>query len=582
MFPGSFIILKEFQQAARRRRTYFLRAALPAVALAILIPRIGMVVSRTTLDWRNVAEVCRPVFVTCSWLQLVVFSLLGTLTAGAGLREEWTRKTLETLSITMVSQHGIVYGKFLAAIGKIFIIGLALLPVTGIWFRLGRIPPEVALGTVAVTGVAAVLSAALSVFRAAATHPATQRFGADFHFPFLYAFPLVLAGVLVWPSHPVIVAGIPPWALAYVIEGTAPGGMSATRFAVLAVIEPLAVSAILLGLLPVLFRRTFRRFLEGDRFRGPRLVLWRKGRRQPLRLEEDPFAWQEKGASTRAVRWGAWWTVAGFGVAGVVAWCLGEGFFAIPDFYGGMLTGTVVAMTAATAFWGTGVFVREKVGRTAEALILTGRTGASILYAKVRALVWGLRGSFIAVAGALSVYVVSSIVVAGTYETSPHLVRVCCWTLAAVLMQPVVGIIAMVFSVSAPSHMQAFLGFLLAPVVLAGVVTIFLPATIMLGFLILPVGIGLAVFGVYVYRRCVKSWAVWSMSFRLARDMFLVPLVALPTITIAGVLVRLDELGSDVLMLVAAGAGLVFLFYAWLDLGSRIFDGRMLEHDSRS
>jgi len=265
MLPGldsGPIIMKEFMQAARRRRTYVLRALLPTVAIVILVPQLISVL-RDGQDWRSIKDVANPIFQTSVGMQLIVFSLLAALYARAALQGEWTHRTIETLCASPLTRAGILYGKFAGVLGKILLAGLALLPLMGIWFRLGRIPREVALGSLGVTAASTVMFGALAFVRAAMVVPRKTRgrFCLDLLL-FCLLLPLFL-GLVVWPWAPCLVAAVPPWSFFFVIAGTSPGAMAPGYFALLAIAEPLGLGLLALALTPWVFRRAFERASAG-------------------------------------------------------------------------------------------------------------------------------------------------------------------------------------------------------------------------------------------------------------------------------------------------------------------------------
>ena len=176
MIHNNPIILKEFVQTGHQRRTYLLRAALPAAAAALVAPEVLAILRRVGQDWRAIAQVGRPIFTNTSWLQLIAFSLIAFVYATASLHTEWTHKTIDVLCASPLSRAKIVYGKFLAVMGKVLMAALALLPVMGIWFHLGRIPREIALGTMSVIAGSTLLFGAVGLMQAAA-FPAQRECG---------------------------------------------------------------------------------------------------------------------------------------------------------------------------------------------------------------------------------------------------------------------------------------------------------------------------------------------------------------------------------------------------------------------
>ena len=106
------VVLKEALRASRGRHTFILRVALPVFAISMTAPRVIYSVSTSGLDRRTLSElVARPAFYTCAWMQMVVFALLGTFYTATGLREEWTRGTMDLLLSTPLTSRYILWGK---------------------------------------------------------------------------------------------------------------------------------------------------------------------------------------------------------------------------------------------------------------------------------------------------------------------------------------------------------------------------------------------------------------------------------------------------------------------------------------
>jgi len=401
MFVDNPIILKELVQAAHRPRTYLVRAGLPALAMLLVAVQMPSVLRRYGNDWRAVAQVSRPIFETCAWLELVTFSLLAFVYAAGTIQEEWTRKTMEVLCATPLSARRILYGKFAIVLVKVLAAGLALLPVMGVWFHLGRIPREMALGSFAVIAGSTLLFGSMGLVQAAAFRPGVARGAGLISAIVPYFFIVTLLDAYVWVGHPLLEASIPPRALYLVLTGTPPGGLSIGWFALLSLAILSGVSALALGVAPCLFGRTFAR-QYGPADKAGRLRRLRRalaGRRPRMGPNEDPFLWQEKGPPTSLLRhilWIVYGIMAAFmAMHGFVS---GDFGFMRGDALYVMFAGVGLAVLASAALvYGCGVFAREKSHRRAEALVLTGVGGWRMYRAKIAATYWGLRYSIAAV-----------------------------------------------------------------------------------------------------------------------------------------------------------------------------------------
>ncbi len=97
---GNPIIEKELIQAAHHRRTWVVRAGLPALAAALLLPQVYSLLKGYGQDWRALAELTRPLFLTSAWLQFIALPLLAFSLTASALRQEWTHRTIEVLCTT--------------------------------------------------------------------------------------------------------------------------------------------------------------------------------------------------------------------------------------------------------------------------------------------------------------------------------------------------------------------------------------------------------------------------------------------------------------------------------------------------
>jgi hypothetical protein len=397
------IVLKELVQAARHRRTYLIRAGLPAVAALLLLPQLFFAVSRHGRDWRAVASVSRPLFMTSAWLQLVVFSLLAFSLAAEALAREWRERTVEVLRVTALSSAGIVYGKLVGALGQVLMAALALLPFTAVLYFLSRLPQEVALGSFAIIVGSVLLCGSVGVVQGAAVR-VREHTPAD-----LLLFAILLGGLAfldayVWVGHPLLEAAIPPRALWLVLEARAPTGWSVGQFALLSVAILVGASACLLAVSPALYDHTFARRVGTPERKtlGERVRRRFRGRRPAMKPEENAFFWQEKGPATRVLSWSVLFV---FGVVGGVYGILAVFVSAVRrdltlGGLGELCTPAVVVgvgvMLFGSALYGARVFSREKSQHTAAALLLTGRPPETFFCAKIKALYWAHRYSFVA------------------------------------------------------------------------------------------------------------------------------------------------------------------------------------------
>jgi ABC-type transport system involved in cytochrome c biogenesis permease component len=360
------LVLKELRQFARHRRMFVLRTALP-IAAALLIATTGAeALARAEQNWREAAAIGRPVFVTTAWVELVAFSLLAALLAWDSLRREWRDGTMEVLRATPLSAGAIIRGKFIASVGAVFIIGLALLPVQAVWLHLGRLPPGIALGAFGVIAASTVLFGALGIAAAVELTPRDSQSA---------VIVLILIFTFCAPVLPVFFLAVPPLALHYVSTGTAPPGMSLTGFASLATGTILLLAVVILWRAPSAYESTCRRLTEEVAARE------RPHRRQPLDDRRSPLLWLEDGPGLRSMR-------LVFGMWSVLALAAAGGLYlSRPDYSGSSSEGDcfnalVALLGLVTGLCAAGVMVRERARRMWPDLLLTGRPASAFYRAK--------------------------------------------------------------------------------------------------------------------------------------------------------------------------------------------------------
>ena len=474
------IVLKELVQGSHWKRLYVLRAALPVVAAIAIAPGLGSALGGGQMDWRTAAAISRPVFVTCAWMQLGVFSCLATLFCNGCLAAEWERKTMELLCATPITFAGIVYGKLVAGLGRVFAIGLVLLPIQGLYMYLGQIPRGLILRSAGVTASATVLCGALALMEGSWRIKRGRVRGGRADMVLLYfcvTVPLGLLGVA--KGFPAAVALVPFWAFRYVLSGTAPGGMSPGVFAGLSIAAPIAMSIAPLVLSPYLFRRFFRRQI-GEVGAKRRLFRRRPAKRPPMGAREHPFHWQERAAAMRWMRWSVPALCALFlafaGVTHIFPALLDEDFLIEPNFYWFCaFVGEGACVLQSIAFCSR-VFAREKVTRTAQALVLTGVRAETFFREKIKVLVKAQIPGFAAIVACVIPALLFGEGVPDGHAAAAMLVLL----VAAPLLVIAAAVPVMVISASAhsPDNAAEGLGIALALTVFA--VYAFIPSVIIL------------------------------------------------------------------------------------------------------
>jgi len=390
------IILKEFIQSTHQKNTYLLRALLPLIAASLVGVRLAEVHGR---DWRRMAAVARDLYYMGVWIEIIAFPLLAGIYASTSLRKEWANKTLETLCATPLSNIQIVFGKFFVAISRVVYLGLAIVPVIGVWTIFARIPASMVVRSLLLVAVGTLNLAALSLIYGVVLPPKKRRRGAGAEFVILYFIAIALLAIFYSKYHWIILAAIPQWSLAHVSMGTAPRGISVAGFSTASIVVPLITALVCIIMAPILFRRSTRNQLGVSRKFRLREMLFGPGKektrsRPQLAPYANPFAWQEKGASTRILKYSVF----------VIYACLGIVFFAICFFYDNMdisdlhdtefyfiiaiIGAVVIAITSC--FYAVRVFAREKLNRTAQLLILTGNPPIKYYVSKLKMMIRAL------------------------------------------------------------------------------------------------------------------------------------------------------------------------------------------------
>ena len=297
---------------------------------------------------------------------------------------------------------------------------------------------------------------------------------------------------------------------------------------------------------------------------------------------ENPFAWQEHGASTALLRW---CVTLLYGVAGAVAASLGVYFRDLsvllePWSYVVMVfVGAGVASLFAL-FYGANVFAREKVAGTAKGVILTGAESRTIYRGKIFAMYRALLRTYVALGAAAGIALLLG-------WTRWEIVGATLAAVGAALVMPLsAGLVAMVYSASARSSGEAIAWLILTPfLALLCSVSAFLPMAVLSRFgkwgslAIIPVGIVLLVLGVIGLWRSTLAWSALRMSFTFALAQLATLLLFMGMAAVAegpgGQDLLSTEVGIVVAILVSVLIGAGFLVFAYR-LGVSVFERCML------
>jgi ABC-type transport system involved in multi-copper enzyme maturation permease subunit len=597
------IVLKELLQAAHRRRTFFLRTALPAAALFVMAFILLLQYPREGATWRDMKGLLAPLFNTVAVAELLAFSFLSAAFAGPALADEWTRRTMEILCTTPLSRLQIVYGKFASVLGKVLLTGLALVPVLAAIMYAGHLPSELALRALGVIGASAVLFGGLTFVRAATLRPQRLLGRVTVDLLIVYLLLAFVLGLAAWPGDPRLVAAVPLWSFGYVLNGTSPSLISPGEFALLAILEPLGVGLAALALTPWMFRRALERYAGGGMPRRrrwnadgtPRRAWWRADRRPRLGLEQNPFYWQEKGGATAGLRCTLWGLYAALGLGLIIAGLAGAEISTDAEDWSTVLI--VISqiglwlLSLVTGLYALSVFAREKVRNTAAALMLTGNRPTAIYWAKVRATAWALRYQALGVLVPLAV----GVALAPAHERSDL------WDLVpyvgyGVLSLALALVVGLVFSAGARSTGQAFACGLLggAWALAAGMcinpvwlVFAFIPSGFpgealspaMRVLIVASVPFGMGLVATVLLRLLIKVWTAFRLSFLLGATIIMgygAVTAAVGLVLVLGGFWDPLPLERRLLSFSLPAAFMLGLLGFWFHLGVRAFDGSML------
>ena len=569
MLWNNALIQKELIQASHKRHLYLLRTLLAGFATIAMLLSAGIALLANNGDWRAIAMVSRPLFFAAIWVELIVFAVMASCYASASVRYEWTRKTMGVLLASPVSVTAVICGKFAGVVGRILMVALAVLPVMGVWFHFGRVPREVALGSMGVVTASTVLFGALGMLESAAAIPRGNYGGPTARLLVIYLAATVLLGLAPTGFEYVCIAAVPPWAMAYVLSATAPAGCTPAGFALLAVVLPLAFGLAAPVAAPFLFRRASNRVHGRTGALTPR----KRKVRPPLGPDEDPIAWQERGRHPRTLMW-VWCACYALAMLTLVLLATADPAFSPfeqPEVFSGLALLGASLLTLNVISGGTGVFAREKHGRTAPFLVLTGRSPNWFYKTKLRVLARATKPFLILVAAAFIPAIALAVAIEPvSTETVFGLVcMVGIGLLVPVCMTPT----AIVFGVAARSPEQARGVMLVSPVLGAFGSLFFFPCLFMLPML------GAAVAACIIFVAVNKKWTAWRVGivFVLTLLVFLAFTGAVGMISamIGATTEHLTPFLALWGMVVAAsGLGALWCLF-WWRFGLHIFEGCM-------
>ena len=568
------IIRKELIQAAHDRLTYIVRAAMPAVALLVMAYVAVPSTMRFGADWRAISDIVRPMFNAALWVQFVLLPLMAYAWGAGAVQSEWTHKTVEILCATPLSATALVLGKYAATVGRLLLVALCLLPVMGVTYHISRLPANVPLAATAITLGAVLFFGAVGQLEACLMHNSKGRSRASLLLLAGFYLLTVLPHIGFFNGDGPLVLVIAPQAFFSALHGSAFMGFTRLQFGLAVLGVHATLAALILLITPYCFHRAFLKHIGAlEAAHGGKRRTRRESRRKPLKPNENPFVWLERGAATVYARWAVWVVL---GVALIIA--VGMGW----DGCGTRAIHTVLWVGPMTLVLSVAcncaiLLPREKVIRSAGLLILTGHKPSHYMWAKVRAVLWAARYALGALGGFWLVTFWIQTRGAGEYDfiLLSHL-----RTLPLLLISPLSwGLIGMVFGVVARKPSSAVFGMLAFLVILWFVSILYLP---FVGFRLgqdSGLVTSLLFFGIlgFVMLRFWPSWTPMSLAVLWAVINQFAGVVATVTWSLMDNEPPFTGLTHHMLTPCLTLMAALGLFY----LGTRMFDGAMAGDGAR-
>jgi ABC-type transport system involved in multi-copper enzyme maturation permease subunit len=130
------VLSKELKEVSKRKRTFFLRAALPLITMFFLIPTL---ISLLYQDNTQTAWTGRISFMTIAYIMLVFGFLITPAYCAPLIACEREQQTLEVMLSTPIRHYEIVLGKIASRVLLLFLIALSVLPAMFVAFMFGGI-----------------------------------------------------------------------------------------------------------------------------------------------------------------------------------------------------------------------------------------------------------------------------------------------------------------------------------------------------------------------------------------------------------------------------------------------------------
>jgi ABC-type transport system involved in multi-copper enzyme maturation permease subunit len=161
--PANPIAVRLVQNASRRTKHMYLRAAYLATLIVVLLWVLLISTSAGTLDYQSLAKAGAGTFTTIAYLQIVLICILAPVFMGGAIAQESSPRTWDILLTTPLTASEIVLGNLLGRL--FFIIGLLFcsLPLFALTQYFGGVPGPSIIASYIIAACAALLVGALAI-----------------------------------------------------------------------------------------------------------------------------------------------------------------------------------------------------------------------------------------------------------------------------------------------------------------------------------------------------------------------------------------------------------------------------------
>jgi ABC-type transport system involved in multi-copper enzyme maturation permease subunit len=161
--PANPIAVRLVQNASRRTKHMYLRAAYLATLIVVLLWVLLISTNAGTLDYQSLAKAGAGTFTTIAYLQIVLICILAPVFMGGAIAQESSPRTWDILLTTPLTSSEIVLGNLLGRL--FFILGLLFcsLPLFALTQYFGGVPGPSIIISYIIAACAALLVGALAI-----------------------------------------------------------------------------------------------------------------------------------------------------------------------------------------------------------------------------------------------------------------------------------------------------------------------------------------------------------------------------------------------------------------------------------